>query len=140
MDSMQRNVKNVIDINAPVEVVYGEWSKFEQFPHFMRGIVEVKEIDATHQHWLADIGGITEEWDTEITENVPNERIAWHSTSGSKNSGIIMFERLSDDTTRVTLEITYEPQGIVENLGDILGLVRRRIEDDLHGFKHFIEA
>ncbi|MGI9333764.1 MAG: SRPBCC family protein [Gammaproteobacteria bacterium] len=136
---MERHVESVIEINAPVDVVYGEWSKFEQFPQFMRGVIEVTETDATHLHWLADIGGVTEEWDTEITENVPNQRIAWRSTSGSKNTGLIVFDPISNGTTRVSLTVDYRPEGIVESIGDILGIVRRRIEGDLERFKEHVE-
>lgn len=105
----------------------------------MRGIVKVEMLDESHLHWVADVGGVTEEWDVEVTENVPNASIVWHSTSGAKNSGRVQFEKMAPERTRVTLTIDYTPSGIVENVGDMLGIVRRRIEGDLEAFKRSLD-
>lgn len=137
---MERKISKTVEVNAPVHAVYGKWLDFEHFPKFMRGVVEVKAIDATHLHWLADVGGVTEEWDTEITRNIPDELIAWRSTAGAKNSGQVSFLSLSTNSTRVKLEVAYEPDGVVEEIGDRLGFVRRRIEGDLDDFKAYMEV
>ncbi|MGH2354033.1 MAG: SRPBCC family protein [Chloroflexota bacterium] len=129
-----------IDVNVPVRTAYNQWTQFEEFPQFMEGVREVKQLDDQRLHWRAEIGGKEEEWDALISEQTPDQRVAWRSTSGAQNAGVVTFLPLSDSQTRVTLEMTYEPQGFVENVGDALGMVSRRVESDLEHFKEFIEA
>ena len=105
----------------------------------MEGVERVDQLDDTHLHWVAEIAGKTQEWDAVITEQIPDERVAWTSTTGAKNAGVVTFHKLSDDTTRVMLQIEYEPEGFVENVGDALGIVKRRAKGDLERFKEFIE-
>jgi uncharacterized membrane protein len=119
---------------------YNQWTQFEDFPKFMEGVKEVRQLDDTHTYWRAEIGGKQEEWDAEITEQIPDERIAWHSTSGPPNTGIVTFQPLSGAETRVTVHMEYEPQGAVETTGDALGVVSSRVEGDLERFKQFIES
>lgn len=129
-----------IEVNVPVSTAYNQWTQFEDFPKFMEGIKEIKQVDDTHLHWHASIGGKDKEWDAEITEQVPDTRIAWRSTTGTRNDGIVTFHRLSDNSTRVIVHMTYEPEGMMENAGDAMGLLDRRVQGDLERFKNFLES
>jgi uncharacterized membrane protein len=129
-----------VDVEVPVTVAYNQWTQFEEFPRFMEGVKQVKQLDDKHLHWRAEIAGKDEAWNAEITEQLPDERVAWTSTSGAKNAGVVTFHRLGEDKTRITLQMEYEPEGPVENVGSALGVVDRRVEGDLKRFKEFIEA
>jgi uncharacterized protein (TIGR02271 family) len=129
-----------IDLNVPVHVAYQQWTRFEEFPQFMEGVEEVRQLDAKRLHWVANIGGTRKEWDAQITEEVPNERIAWRSEAGEFTTGEVTFQPLGADRTRMTVRFEYEPQGVKETLGDWLGMVSRRVENDLERFKAFVEA
>ena len=133
-------VEKSIDIEVPVRTAYNQWTQFETFPRFMEGVKEVHQLDDKRLHWVAEIGGKKEEWDAEITEQTPDQRIAWTSRSGDQNAGVVSFHRLSDDKTRVMLQLDYEPKGVVESAGSAIGVVDRRIEGDLERFKEFIES
>jgi uncharacterized membrane protein len=133
-------IEQSIDVNVPVRTVYNQWTQFEEFPRFMEGVEAVRQLDQQRLHWRAKIGGRVEEWEALITEQHPDERIAWKNTTGAPNAGVVTFHRLSDTTTRVMLQMEYEPQGVVENLGDRIGVVSRRVANDLERFKAFIEA
>src|SRR5947209_19951386 len=128
-----------IDVNVPVRTAYNQWTQFESFPSFMENVDEVRQLDDTHLHWNATINGKTQEWDAEITEQNPDERVAWRSTSGAPNSGVVTFHRLGEDLTRVTLQMEWQPQGATESVGSALGFDDRQIKDDLQNFKRFIE-
>jgi uncharacterized membrane protein len=132
-------IEKSIDVNVPVRTAYNQWTQFEEFPQFMEGVESVQQLDDKRLHWRAEIGGKVMEWDAEITEQVPDMRIAWRSSSGAKNAGVVSFYRLSDDKSRVALQIDYEPEGVVENVGDWLGVMSGRVEGDLERFKKFIE-
>ena len=133
-------IEKSIDVEVPVRTAYNQWTQFEEFPQFMEGVEAVRQLDNQRLHWRANVGGKVEEWDAVITEQHPDERIAWKNTTGVSNAGVVTFHRLSDTTTRVMLQLEYDPQGVVENLGDMLGVVSRRIAGDLERFKEFIEA
>src|SRR5688572_20770144 len=135
---MQR-VEKSVEVGCPVRVVYNQWTQFEEFPHFMAGVKEVRQLDDTHVHWHAEIWGRDKEWDAEITEQVPDQRISWKSVSGADNAGTVRFESLGPDRTRVLLAMAYEPEGAIENVGDALGVMRRRVEETVEDFKEFIE-
>jgi uncharacterized membrane protein len=137
---MSASVEKSIDVNAPLHTVYNQWTQFETFPEFMEGVVAVKQLTDTRLHWTAKVAGKEKQWDAEITEQTPDERVAWRSVDGAPNAGVVTFHRLSDDTTRVMLQLEAEPEGIVEQVGDKLGLVGHRIEGDLERFKTFIES
>jgi uncharacterized membrane protein len=123
-----------------LNTVYNQWTQFEEFPRFMEGIEEVRQLDDKRLHWRASIGGKREEWDAEIVQQVPDQRIAWRSTSGAPNSGVVTFESLAPATTRVQMLLEYTPQGPVESMGDAMGLLSRRVEGDLQRFKEYIES
>jgi uncharacterized membrane protein len=133
-------VEKSIEVNVPVSTAYNQWTQFEDFPAFMEGIKEVRQLDDTHLHWRAEVAGKAKEWDAQITEQVPDQRIAWRSMTGAPNGGVVTFHRISDDITRVMLQMDYDPQGITENIGDALGVFSRRVQGDLERFKDFLES
>jgi len=135
-----KSIAKTITVNVPLRQAYNQWTQFEEFPHFMEGVKEVTQLDNKSLHWKAEIAGKSEEWNAEITEQIPDQRIAWRSTGGSKNSGAVNFSAQGADQTEVNLEVEYEPEGMVENLGDMVGLVSARIFGDLNRFKDFVEA
>ena len=128
-----------IDVNVPVRTAYDQWTQFESFPQFMEGVEEVKQLDDSHLHWKVTIGGKTQEYDAVVTEQLPNDRVAWKSTSGTPNAGVVTFHRLSEDQTRVTVQISWEPQDMTEKVGSSLGFDDRQIQQALENFKRFIE-
>ncbi len=128
-----------VDVSVPIRTAYDQWTQFEDFPHFMQGVQEVRQLSDTMTHWTVEIAGVQREFDAEITEQLPDERVAWRSTEGSRQAGVVTFHRLDDRHTRVTLQLEFEPQGVVEQAGDKLGMVDRRAKDDLKRFKQFIE-
>ena len=134
------SVVESIDVKVPVSTAYNQWTQFETFPEFMEGVSSVVQTDDIHLHWVAEIGGADKEWNAEITEQHPDERVAWRSTSGAENAGVVTFHRIDDETTRVTLQIDADPEGLVENVGTALGFLDRRIKGDLERFKEFIES
>jgi uncharacterized membrane protein len=136
MSSIQKS----IDVDVPVRTAYNQWTQFEEFPEFMEDVESITQLDDRRLHWCATVGGKRLEWDAEITEQIPDKRIAWRSTSGAKNAGVVTFHRLSDQSARVALQLDYDPEGIVENVGDWLGTMSRRTEQDLERFKEFIES
>ncbi|MBZ2209413.1 SRPBCC family protein [Massilia sp. R798] len=133
-------VQESIEVNVPLSTAYNQWTQFEEFPRFMDDVHEVRQVDATHLHWRADVAGNEKEWDAEITEQVPDKRIAWRSTSGVRNSGVVTFHRLGDTTTKIMLQMQYTPEGAVERIGDALGAVRMNARRNLERFKEMIEA
>ena len=134
------SIEKSIEVKVPVHTAYNQWTQFEEFPRFMEGVEEVRQLDDTHLHWRANIGGKEEQWDAVITEQIPDERIAWRNTSGAPNAGVITFHKLDPQRTKLMLQVDYEPQGAMENIGSALGVVGRRIEGDLERFKEFIES
>jgi uncharacterized membrane protein len=129
-----------VDVAVPVRTAYNQWTQFEEFPRFMEGVSSVEQLDDQHLHWVADIAGVTREWDAEITEQEPDMRIAWRSTTGTDNAGVVTFHKLDDEQTRVHLQLDIEPEGVVEKAGDAMGFIKRRASGDLERFKELIEA
>jgi len=133
------HIEQSVDVNVSVHPVYNQWTQFEEFPRFMEGIEEIRQLDDKRLHWRANVGGKEKEWDAVITEQIPDQRIAWKNTTGAKNAGVVTFHHISDKTTRVMLQLEYDPEGIVENVGDAIGVVSSRVRGDLKRFKEFIE-
>jgi uncharacterized membrane protein len=129
-----------IDVNVPLSTAYNQWTQFEDFPYFMEGVEAVHQLDDRRMHWKAEIGGVDKEWDAEIVEQIPDQRVAWTSTTGARNAGAVDFHYIDPNKTRVTLTMDYEPEGVVENIGSALGLVESRMAKDLERFKQFIES
>jgi uncharacterized membrane protein len=133
-------IEKSIEVLCPVRTVYNQWTQFEDFPRFMAGVKEIRQLDDTHVHWRAEIWGKEKEWDAEITEQVPDQKISWRSTSGdAPNGGTVRFEPLAADRTRVKLTMEYEPQGAVENVADALGVLSKRVQNTVEDFKQFLE-
>jgi len=132
-------VEESIDVQVPVRTAYDQWTQFEEFPKFMASVEEVKQLDDTHLHWRAVVGGKPKEWDAEITEQTPDQRIAWRSTSGVTNAGVVTFHRIGENRTRVMLQMDYEPESMVEKLGDAVGAVKFTARGNLKKFKKLVE-
>jgi uncharacterized membrane protein len=133
-------IEQSIDVDVPVRTAYNQWTQFEEFPRFMEGVEQVRQLDDKRLHWRAKVAGKVKEWDAEITEQTPDQRIAWTSRSGAWNAGVVTFHKLDDNRTRVMLQIDYDPQGVVENVGDAVGFVGMRVKGDLQRFKEFVES
>ena len=134
------SLEQSIEVEVPIQTAYGQWTQFEEFPSFMDGIEEVRQVDDTHLHWKAAIAGVKREWDAVITEQHPEERVAWKSTEGATNAGVVTFHKISADRTKVMLQLDFEPEGLVEKAGDALGIVEHRAKGDLERFKELIES
>lgn len=133
-------IEKSIELNVPVRTAYNQWTQFEDFPRFMEGVEQVRQIDDKHLHWKASIAGKQEEWDAEITEQVPDQRIVWKSQRGAKNGGMLTFSSIANNKSKINLRVEYEPQGAVEKTGDVVGVISQRVEGDLKRFKEFIES
>ena len=129
-----------IEIDLPVRTVYDQWTQFEDFPLFMAHIVDVRQLDDTHNEWKAKIYGIKREWRAEITEQTPDQRVAWTSTDGTKHAGVVTFHALSDDRTKVVLQMEMDSEGFLEKVADWGGYVSDRSKKDLERFKDFVES
>jgi uncharacterized membrane protein len=132
-------IEESIDVAVPVRTAYDQWTQFEEFPRFMEGVKRVKQLDDTSLEWTAEIAGVERSWTAEITDQEPDQKVGWRSTSGVKNTGQVAFRPLADTMTRITLQLEVEPEGPVETAGDALGFVERQAEGDLRRFKEFIE-
>jgi uncharacterized membrane protein len=129
-----------IDVDVPVSTAYAQWTQFESFPQFMDGVESVVQHDAKRLTWVADVVGQRKEWTAEITDQTPDRRIAWKSTSGAENAGAVLFEPIDAGRSKLTLKLDADPEGIVETVGANLGFLERRVKGDLQRFKDFIES
>ncbi|HXV95294.1 MAG TPA: SRPBCC family protein [Gaiellaceae bacterium] len=134
------SITESIDVQVPVRTAYDQWTQFEQFPQFMEGVQSVEQIDDTHLHWVAEAGGKQHAWTAEITEQRPDERVAWKAIEGHGNGGVVTFHRLGEGETRVTVQLDHETDGLMEQLGSVLGMDSRRVKGDLERFKELIES
>src|SRR6185437_10439748 len=135
-------IQDSIEVQVPVQQAYNQWTQFEEFPKFMEGIQSVQQLDDTHVQWVAQIRGESRQWTTEITEQQPDERIAWKTIDGEvKNDGVVMFEQIGDRLTRINLEMDVAGDAPLENVtGDLLGIVKGQVHGDLERFKELIES
>jgi uncharacterized membrane protein len=133
-------VEKSIDVDAPIRQVYDQWTQFESFPEFMGGVESITQTDDRHTHWVTSVDGVKREFDAEITEQHPEERVAWKSTDGKSHAGVVTFHKISDTTTRVMVQIDWQPEGLVEKLGAATGFDDRQVKGDLDRFKTFIES
>ncbi|MBP2416377.1 SRPBCC family protein [Microlunatus capsulatus] len=136
---MTTTVDTSIEVNLPVRTVYNQWTQFAEFPHFMGGVQSVTQLGDDRMHWVAEIAGVKREWDARVLEQVPDQRVAWAATEGATNAGAVTFEDLGG-RTRVNLFLEYEPEGVVEKVGDALDVVERQAKGDLERFKAFVES
>ncbi len=137
---IMEHIEKWVEVDAPLSMVYNQWTQFEEFPEFMEGVTEVRQLDDKRLHWKAKIAGKEKEWNAEIFEQSPDDRIAWRSTSGAENTGRVSFQSLGPNKTRVNLRINYDPEGVLENVGDALGIVSMRVQGDLNRFKDYLES
>ena len=133
-------IEEAIEIGVPVRTAYNQWTQFEDFPRFMEGVEEIRQLDDRRLHWVAQVAGKRKEWEAEITEQHPDHRIAWRATDGAPNAGVVTFHRIADDRSRVSVQMEYEPEGAAEKAGDLLGVASRRVRGDLDRFKELVEA
>ena len=136
---MTTHVERSIEVEVPVRTAYDQWTRFEEFPHFMSGVEEVRQVGDAMTHWTAQIAGVRREWDAAILEQVPDEKVAWAATTGATNAGTVYFDEVGVDRTRVRLTLEFEPEGLVERIADVLDVVERQAVADLDRFKEFIE-
>ncbi|AOT04608.1 SRPBCC family protein [Arthrobacter sp. U41] len=136
---MSTRVENRVLVNVPVSVAYNQWTQFEEFPHFMGGVKSVKQLSDDRLEWVAEIAGVRRQWEAKILEQVPDRKVSWAATEGATNAGSVTFEDLGGGQTSVQLSLEYEPEGLVEKVGDKLNIVEKQAENDLNRFKAFIE-
>jgi uncharacterized membrane protein len=134
------STKDSIDVNVPLSTAYNQFTQFEDFPKFMDSVYEVRQLDDTHLHWRANVAGEEKEWESEITEQIPDKRIAWRSLGGVQNAGVATFHKISDNVTRVTLQMDYKPENFAEQVGDALGAVKMELKGNLSRFKEMLES
>lgn len=132
-------VQQRIEVEAPIRVVYSQWTQFEEFPQFMDGVQQVEQLDDRTLRWVAEVAGVRRQWNATVLEQVPDRKVAWAATEGATNAGAVSFVEAGPERTTVILELDYEPEGLVEKAGDALGLVERQAKGDLDRFKEFIE-
>ena len=132
-------IEKSIEVDVPIATAYNQWTQFEEFPKFMEGVKEVRQLDDQRLHWKAQIAGKEKEWDAEIVQQIPDQVISWRSRSGASNAGEVRFDKAPGGKTRITLVLSYEPEGVVEQVGYALRAVSRRVEVDLERFKDSIE-
>jgi uncharacterized membrane protein len=135
-----KDIVKYIEVGRPVRTVYNQYTQFEEFPRFMKGVASVKQLNDKMLHWVTEIGGVRREFDAEITEQIPDKRIAWRSVDGKTHGGVVTFHRISDEETRVTMQMSYDPEGFTENVADVLGVISNQVQGDLERFKEFIES
>jgi ribosome-associated toxin RatA of RatAB toxin-antitoxin module len=138
--TMTTKVEKSIQVDVPVRTAYDQWTQFEDFPHFMGGVKEVRQLDDRRLHWVAEIAGVRREWEAAVLEQEPDRKVAWAATSGATNAGAVRFQPAGADSTIVYLELEYEPEGVVEKVGDKLGIVDRQVRSDLERFKALVES
>jgi uncharacterized membrane protein len=133
-------IEQSIEVDVPVSTAYNQWTQFESFPKFMEGVERIDQVNDTMTHWVTTVGGVTREFDAKITEQHPDERVAWTSVGEPRQAGVVTFHRLSPDRTKVMVQMDFAPDGLVETAGDRLGLVHRRVKGDLERFKSYVES
>ena len=137
---MTTTIEQSIDLDVPVRAAYDQWTRFEEFPQFMKGVEEIRQLDDRHLHWVAELGGTRHEWDAEITEQQPDERVAWRNTDGKDNAGVVTFHKLSDTSSRVMVQLDFVPEGIKEKVGAAINAPDRQVKGDLERFKELVES
>jgi uncharacterized membrane protein len=133
-------IEQSIQVEVPLRTAYNQWTQFEEFPQFMEGVESVRQTDDTHLHWVAEIAGKRHEWDAEVTEQRPDGRVAWQAVDGKTNAGVVTFHRIDDTTTRIMVQMDWEPEGVTEKLGAATGADESRVRGDLERFKEMIES
>ena len=133
-------IEKSVEVAVPVRTAYNQWTQFESFPEFMDGVEEVRQITSKLVHWRTKMAGVAREFDAEIIEQRPDRRIAWRATDGPDQGGVVTFEPLTEQTTRVALAMEFQPEGLAEKIADATNMVERRVQRDLERFKEYIES
>lgn len=133
-------IEQSVEVAVPVSTAYNQWTQFESFPEFMEGVDRIEQTGDTMTHWVTSIGGVTREFDAKFTEQHPDERVAWTTVDEPRQAGVVTFHRLSEDSTKVMVQMDFEPDGVAEQAADKLGVVKHRVKGDLDRFKEFIES
>ncbi len=133
-------IEQSIEVNVPVSTAYNQWTQFEDFPQFMEGVESVTQLDDSHLRWVAEIAGRMHEWKAEISEQRPDERVAWRAEDGKTNAGVVTFHRIDDNKTKIMVQMDWEPEGVVEKVGAAVGADNARVRGDLERFKELIES
>ena len=139
-DTVTTKVEESVLVNVPVSTAYNQWTQFEDFPQFMGGVKRVTQLSDDPLEWVAEIAGVHRQWTARILEQVPDRKVAWAATEGATNAGAVTFEDVGGGQTSVQLSLEYEPEGLLEKVGDKLNVVQNQAEKDLERFKAFIEA
>ncbi len=137
---MSKHVESSVKVKVPVHTAYNQWTQFEEFPRFMEGVKEIRQLDDQRVHWVAEVGGKQKEWDAEIVEQIPDQRIAWRSVDGAANGGAVEFRPIGSNETEVRVRMEFEPEGAMEKVGSMLHAPEARVKGDLKRFKEFIES
>jgi uncharacterized membrane protein len=135
-----KTIEESIEIAVPVSTAYNQWTQFESFPQFMDGIERVEQKGDTRLHWVAEVSGEKREWDAEITEQYPDQRIAWKALEQAGPNGLVTFDKVDDARTKVKVRMNYDPEGVKESIGSLIGIDSGRVKGDLESFKKFIES
>ena len=134
-------VQKSIDVEVPLSTAYNQWTQFESFPQFMSGVESITQVDDTRTHWVTNIAGVEREFDAEISEQHPDERVAWRSVGGeTTHAGVVTFHRIDDATTRLMVQIDWEPSGVAEKVASAVNVDDRQVQRDLEKFKELIES
>ncbi|NEM92563.1 SRPBCC family protein [Galbitalea soli] len=134
-------VIETIDVHVPVSVAYNQWTQFEEFPKFLSFVESIEQKSDTLTSWTVRINGVERHFDAVVTEQHPDERVAWNSTGGdADHAGVVTFHKLSDADIRVTVQLDWEAKGLLEHLGAALGVDNHAIKKNLNDFKEYIEA
>ncbi len=137
---MISSIQHSLDVDVPVRVAYNQWTQFEDFPQFMDSVIEVEQLTADTTRWVTEVNGVRREFVAQITEQTPDQRVAWTTMDGPRQGGVVTFHDLDDGTTRVMYQMDFEPSGLVESAGAVTGVLERTVTNDLERFKKFIEA
>src|ERR671910_3623623 len=137
---MTTTVEKTILVNVPISTAYNQWTQFEDFPQFMGGVKSVTQLSDDRLEWVAEIAGVRRQWQARIVEQIPDRKVAWAATEGATNAGAVTFSDAGGGQTSVHLSLEYEPEGLVEKVGDKLNIVENQAERDLERFKAFIES
>lgn len=134
-------VKEAVDVEVPVHTAYNQWTQFEEFPAFMEGVERIDQRTDTLTHWVTNVNGVQREFDAQITEQLPDRRVAWMTVDGeTRQAGLVVFQPIDATTTKVVLHMNWVPEGLAESAADKLGFVKRQVAGDLKRFKMYIES
>jgi uncharacterized membrane protein len=139
-ETTPRTITESIEVDVPVSTVYNQWTQFEDFPLFMEGVEHVEQHDDMRLHWVATVAGRRAEWDAKIVEQHPDREISWISEDGNETRGTVRFEPRGEAKTSIQLTMSYELEGLGEEIGSAAGLDERRVRGDLERFKELIES